>query len=294
MATLKLVKDHLYSRGAARFSDLIYLSIKDRKLDRRSVAHSRILGVYKGQVGSLKDVTWRTAGMCVVKKPSERLVTVGENGDVFTYVAGKGGDETVDPRPFELRGCNSIGGYAYACGMKRQAYRRAGEGRWIDMSAPAGDGKRICGFEAIGGFSEADIYAVGWEGEIWQNNKGKWIERSSPVNVILTGVCCASDKTVYACGQNGTLVKGRNAGWEALDQGDLEDDLWDICEFEKKVYAASMSALYELRGARLVPVNFGKDAPKSCYKLTQAEGVLWSVGQENLFSFDGNKWTRWD
>jgi hypothetical protein len=55
-----------------------------------------------------------------------------------------------------------------------------------------------------------------------------------------------------------------------------------------------MSYLYQLEDRELVPVDFGKDAPDSCYKLTAAEGVLWSVGQEDLFSYDGKTWTRWD
>ena len=55
-----------------------------------------------------------------------------------------------------------------------------------------------------------------------------------------------------------------------------------------------MSYLLRLKGRELLPVNFGKDDPGSCYKLTEAEGVMWSVGQENLFSYDGRRWTRWD
>jgi hypothetical protein len=294
MPAFDFSKKCLYSRGAARQHDIVYLSLKDRKLARRSVLHSRLIAIFSGKWAPLIDVEWATAGMCFVSKPHEKLVVVSPEGHVYTYIGGKATTESIRPKPFELRGCSAISGEAYACGMKRQVYRRVAEGRWVSIAAPVGDGKRVSGFEAIAGFSDADIYAVGWEGEIWQHQQNKWVERSSPVNVILTGVCCAEDKSVYVCGQDGTLLKGRNERWEVLDQPDLEDDLWDICWFGNKLYAASMSTLYELKGSRLVPVNFGKELPRSCYKLTAADGVLWSVGQESVFSFDGKKWTQWD
>jgi hypothetical protein len=39
-------------------------------------------------------------------------------------------------------------------------------------------------------------------------------------------------------------------------------------------------------------VDFGDDTPSTCHRLTSAEGVLWSVGAEDLFSFDGTTWQR--
>ena len=107
-------------------------------------------------------------------------------------------------------------------------------------------------------------------------------------------VVCAPNGVVYVCGQTGTLLAGRDEAWEVLPQDDLDDDFWDLCWFKDALYVASMSGLYRLRNHELIPVNFGKDAPDSCYKLTEAEGVMWSVGQEDLFSYDGKKWTRWD
>jgi hypothetical protein len=294
MTKFDFSKKSLYSRGAARLHDLLYLSMKDRQLSRRSVLHSRLIAIDAGEWAPLADVTWATAGMCVVKKPAEKLVVVSPKGDVYTYVGGQATTEAIKPEPFELRNCSAIGGQAYACGMKRQVYRRAAEDRWSSVGAPEGDGRKVTGFEAIAGFNQKDIYAVGWEGAIWQRRDENWLERASPVNVILTGVCCAPDKYVYVCGQNGTVLRGRDERWTVLEQEDLEDDFWDVCWFAGKLYVASMSSLYELKASKLLPVDFGKDVPKSCYKLTEAEGVLWSIGQESLYSFDGKKWTRWD
>src|SRR5688572_6301478 len=205
MAEFDFSKKSLYSRGAARRQDLIYLSLKDRKLDRQSVMHSRFIVLLGPEWSPLEDENWATAGMCVVKKPIEQMVAVSPHGDVLTIGSGKTTREKISPRPFDLRFCGAIAGYAYACGMRRQVYRRSGEDEWEAIHAPEGKKGELSGFEAIDGFDEKEIYAVGWEGEIWQLLKRKWTERSSPVNVILTGVECAPNGQVYICGQTGTL-----------------------------------------------------------------------------------------
>lgn len=291
---LGLSKDNLISRGAARFKDLVYLALQDKKLQKKGIAHTRLGSVDEGEIANVKDLAWRAAGICVVRKPAEKLVAVSGDGQVFTYVGGQEGSEKIRDA-FDLRACAAIDGYAYACGMNREVFRRAGEGKWTAMHAPAAEGDdEVAGFEAIDGFGADDIYAVGWEGELWHWQAGSWTQGPSPVNVVLSGVCCAGDGNVYACGQAGTLLRGRGQDWEVLETEGLMDDFWDLRWFMGRLYVASMSALYELQGDALVPVDFGRDAPDSCYKLTDAEGVLWSVGQQNICSFDGAAWRRWE
>lgn len=293
MPILGLTKANLISRGVARYSDLLYLALQDRKLFKRSVAHTRLAGIDASQVAAAMDLPWQAVGMCVVKKPSERLIVISGDGAVFTYVGGNEGTEQI-AGPRDLRACATIEGYAYACGMGRQVYCREREGMWPAMHAPAGTGDDVLGFEAIAGFSRRDLYAVGWQGEVWHFDGKKWSDSSSPVNVVLTGVSCADNGEVYACGQAGTLLRGRNGQWELIETDGLTDDFWDVRWFAGRLYVASMTALYELQGDELVVVDFGADAPDSCYKLTDAEGVLWSIGQENIFSFDGSAWQRWE
>jgi hypothetical protein len=292
--TLQMAKANLFSRAAARTAELVYVAMQDKKLHKKEVPHTRIGGIYKGAVGGAGDVDWRAAGMCFVRKPAEKLVAVSGDGKVFTYVGGQEGSEKIRDA-FDLRACAAIDGHAYACGMNREVFRRAGEGKWTAMHAPGADGDDdIAGFEAIDGFGADDLYAVGWEGEIWHWQSGAWTQGPSPVNVVLSGVCCAGDGNVYACGQSGTLLRGRGQDWDVLETDGLIDDFWDLRWFMGRLYVASMSALYELQGDVLVAVDFGPDAPDSCYKLTDAEGVLWSVGQQNICSFDGAAWRRWE
>jgi len=291
---LGLSKENLISRGAARFKDLVYLALQDKKLLKKDMAHTRLGSVDEGEVANVKDLTWRAAGICVARKPSEKLIVVSGDGQVFTYVGGQESGEKIRDA-FDLRACAAIDGYAYACGMNREVFRRGGEGKWTAMHAPAAEGDDdVAGFEAIDGFGADDIYAAGWEGEVWHWQGSAWAQAPSPVNVVLSGVCCAGDGNVYACGQAGTLLRGRGQDWEVLETEGLIDDFWDLRWFMDRLYVASMSALYELQGDVLVPVDFGRDAPDSCYKLTDAEGVLWSVGQQNICSFDGAAWRRWE
>jgi hypothetical protein len=177
--------------------------------------------------------------------------------------------------------------------MKRQVYKRHGEGAWKKMHAPAPKDGEPGGFEDLCGFSEDEIYAVGWQGEIWQWDGKAWTQRKSPTDVILTAACC-SDGVVYACGQDGTLVRGRHDKWERVDIAPVSWDLWDVCAFDGKVYLASMDELVMYDNGAIGPVDFGDDPPRTCGKLTHAKGVLWSVGTSDVLSFDGKAWTRID
>ncbi len=99
---------------------------------------------------------------------------------------------------------------------------------------------------------------------------------------------------VFACGQNGTLIVGRHATWNFVDLEDFSRDFWDAHWYGDKLYLATMQTLYTFTDSGLAEVDFGDDSPSTCYRLSSAEGVLWSVGSDDVFSFDGKQWTRVD
>lgn len=290
----QISQENFYISGAARFSYLIYLVIKDRGLADQDIEHSRFIAFQRDQLAHMADKNWSSIAICVAKKPVEKMIAIGEDGEVFTYVGGTSTDEVIQPQPVCLRGMGVVDGYPLACGMQRQVYKRIDENSWLAMHAPSPEQGANAGFEAISGFSESEIYAVGWDGEIWQWDNSKWMNRTSPTNFILTGVCCAGNGKVYICGQNGTLLGGRDDLWELIELEDILDDFWDVCWFKDRLYITTMTMIFEYSDAGLIPVNFGEDRPGTCYALTQAEGVLWSVGSNDVFSFDGSTWTRID
>jgi hypothetical protein len=285
-------KDITLWKAAARFKNLVYIAATMDDLVEQEVPHSTFVSMYNGQWHNAGDARWSTAAICVVRSPSERMVAVSEDGDVTTYVGGNLTSELIKPTPRTLTALTTINGRAYACGMHREVFVRTGEGQWQAISAPKPRPRERAGFEAIDGFSEDDIYSVGWRGEIWQRSNGQWIQHDSPVNVILTGVCCAGDGYVYACGQNGTLIKGRNDQWSVIDHEIPPEDFWDIHAFGDSVFVASFTGLCEIKNDVIELVDFGENEPATCHRLTSADGVLWSVGAEDVFSFDGITWQR--
>lgn len=284
-----------FIRGAARKHDLVYILSKGKALLGRDIAHTSAIGIYQGRWVDAEDTDWDSTAVAVAKKPSERLVFVGEDGDVCTYVGGTSTREGITPAPKLIRNARTVVGYVYACGMLRQVYKRVGEGEWQNISASSPKSGEKVGFEAIDGYSGNELYAVGWNGEIWEFNGAKWTNRPSPTNVILTAVCCAGDGVVYVAGQQGVMIKGRHDRWEIIEwENNVDVNIWDLCWFKKKLYVATITNLYTLEGNDLQEEDFGDLGAPTCYSLTQAEGVMWSIGKEDVLSFDGTTWRSYE
>ncbi|NKI95318.1 hypothetical protein [Rhizobacter sp. SG703] len=286
-------KSTVFGVGAARFGDLVYVIGRDRSLDQQHVEHSRLIGFDGGKFGHMGDRNWTATAIAIAKRPSERMVVVSEEGAVFTYAAGKHTEEQLTPTPSVIRSAGVVDGLVYACGMKRQVYRRDEEGRWTDISAPAPAPGTNAGFEAIGGFAATEVYAAGWAGEIWRWNGAAWTSLGSLTNYILTALC-TTDNDVVICGQGGSLLRGRGQQWDLVDLGDFAEDLWDVAWYKGQLYMSSMTDLFVLTDDGLQSVDFGADRPATFYRLTQAEGVLWSIGASDIFCFDGSAWKRID
>lgn len=284
-----------FIRGAARYHDLVYIISKGKALLDVDISHTSVIAVDQGQWADVVDTAWDSTALAVTRLPSEKLIVVGEDGDVVTYAGGAETREKISPKPVMIRNARRILDSVYACGMKRQVYKRLDEGAWVDISAQFPKADEEVGFESIDGFSDKEIYAVGWNGEIWEFDGAGWIHRGSPSNVILTSICCAPDGVVYAAGQQGVMIKGRHDVWESIDwEDEVDADIWDLCWFEDDLYIATIANLYKLRGSALLEVDFGVVFPPSCYSLTSAEGVLWSIGRDHVASFDGTDWEIYD
>jgi hypothetical protein len=293
----------LYSfiTGAIRRPDLGYLVLSN---DEAAKAHIAMAGIVQWKPTGWGDggtVNWRAAGVAMVRQPLEQLCLVGEFGQVLLVGSGDRHEEHVggvalkDRGP--LRGVRAIGQHVYCVGMDRQAYRRnsvAGTWSSFDNGLPPAAAGEVAGLEAIDGYSEADIYAVGWDGEIWQHDGLRWTQRDSPVNTVLVDVCCAGDGWVYACGRNGVLIKGRNDDWSLLDLDGFSDDLWSLASYAGQLYLATMDYVLTLGAGHLDVVGMGQDQAKTCYDLVVDQGVLWSIGAKDVLSFDGQAWTRID
>jgi hypothetical protein len=113
--------------------------------------------------------------------------------------------------------------------------------------------------------------------------------------MMLVAVCCAADGFVYAAGRRGLLLRGRHDRWEIVPQDVVQTDIWDLCSYRESLYLSTMDAVYRM-DRQLVPiaVQFGRDAPETCFRLAANRDVLCSVGAKDVMLFDGQAWTRID
>lgn len=292
-----LTDEFSFRTGAVRRRDLGYLIAENDDLSSKEVEHTAVFtwNAAKGWGGD--DLDWTVISACVCKLPKEQLVAIGGSGQFLVF--GKGeitegnirNNEKATGQRGPLRAVRDVCGRAYAVGLNHQVYRRDDSSQWtpIGLGTP-----KKGGFEAIHGFTENDMYAVGRKGEIWHYNGNIWSPINSPTNLILTGVCCADDGNVYCCGQSGILLRGREDQWEIIAQDETEADFWDIEWFDGRIYLSTIMFLYTLHGEALELVFFGEDLPSSCYHLSSADGVLWSIGSKDVMAFDGTSWTRID
>lgn len=288
--------------GSIREADLAYLVLSNDKASERKIPSAGIVQWEPDAWGDGGQVPWRVAGTAITRQPLEQLCAVGEFGEVLMLGCGDHHEERIgkgkkapkDRGP--LRGVRSIEGHVYCVGMDRQIYRREGANKWVsfDIGIDTRGSEDVVGFESIDGFSAADIYACGWDGEVWHFDGKSWGAKTSPVNSVLVDICCAGDGSVYACGRNGLLIKGRHDQWETVDVKGFSDDLWSLAWYKGKLYLASMEYVFVLGDKGLQAVDMGKDTARTCYDLTVGADKMWSIGAKDVMSFDGKKWTRID
>lgn len=198
-----------------------------------------------------------------------------------------------------LRDLQLIGGYPYAVGMSRQVYRRDGPGTWSRQDG-GGVAERgavaLCGFNSVHGLSEADIFAVGFNGEVWRRQNGIWNQEQQIVSCVLTRVVVVSDGLVYACGQQGTLLRFDGNAWTKLDHRATDKDLWGMAWFDDALYVSTDSAVFRLDADnQLFEVDMGRAIKPSCRHLHAHDGVLMSVGARDIMvTCDGQRWLRFD
>lgn len=240
----------------------------------------------------IREIEWTTSAISVLDRPAGSAIVIGDEGQC---VAIANNQETSQPifdgpnskdkrRPFRSVS-NTVAG-TYAVGMGGLIYRCNQNLNWTRVDRGIA---RKYNFEAIDGYSDDELYAVGWEGEIWHFDGKKWLRITSPTNVILTDVCCADDGFVYCCGQGGIVIKGRKDSWTVLEDLELEEDLWSVINYSKKVYLSSVHGIYTLEDDGLAPVMVD-EKDRTFYKLDSFDNYLLSVGKKDVMLFDGKLW----
>ncbi len=291
------LRDLVIRTAVVRRLDLGFIYACDPRKEEKEIPHA-ITFMWEAGKFDRGECNYNAHTACIIEHPEPGLVDASEPGyySVNTRNGMTSGDilEYSQPPPRKprlggIRSLSEIGGKAYAVGLRGMVYQLDGLRKWTRIDEGLPDSFNI---QAIHGFEISDTYAVGRHGELWHYNGKRWTKRELPTNKNLNTVKCAGNETVYLAGHDGILIRGRENIWEIIDHEETDDDIWDLEWFEGKLYVSTMDAVYRLKKEELEPVDFGKDPPKSCYQLSAAKGVMWSNGEYDIMSFDGNAWAR--
>lgn len=298
--SIKFLENRTVICGAVRNARLVYFAGTDDNVPK-DVEHTHFFGYAKETLGYACSSDFPTVSMTISETPIQKMISISPYGHVKLIGQGQIDDEIIyskDGSPEtrgHLRHIRTIGKLTFAVGMGRQVYRRDDRNHWscLDQSIRPAVGE-VKGFECMDGFKEDDLYAVGWDGEIWHYNGAQWSQEDSPTNQILTRVLCTPSGIVYASGRRGLILRGKEHQWEVVEQDTITDDIWDLAWYQGRLYLSTMRGVFTLDKEEFAPVDFGEDTPRSCYHLSAADGVLWSFGAKDLMAFDGITWSRID
>jgi hypothetical protein len=184
----------------------------------------------------------------------------------------------------------------YAAGMSRMVYRRSAAGQWTRVDTGVRvprNSPEVTGLLAIDGFSENDIYAVGFHGQIWRFDGVRWTSLDSPTNSKLECVRCTDTGEVFIAGSGGLILRGREDTWDIVEHDQTEETFWGLEYAFGAIYLSTAAGeIYHLVGNEVsrVEINVGKAI--GTRSLHYADGVLLSTGAHDLCLFDGQTWTR--
>ncbi len=272
----------------------VLLAAED-ELAEEDAAHTYIFQWSRNRDWQGMAVPWTAISVGALGTPNNLTIAIGDS----QFIAWGGGNkfegQILPPktRRGPCRAIKQIAGHLYTVGMGGLVYRCNNTvHNWVEVGIHI---PTEVNFESISGYSEEEIYAVGWKGEMWVYDGSAWSQINTPTNVILTNVCCAGDGYVYCCGQQGILIRGRKDSWRVIEQDATRQDFWDVHWFDNKLWISTITFLYNLDlddNDALNLVKFTDDIPSSCYHLTSSPGVLWSIGAKDVMAFDGKAWKR--
>lgn len=246
-----------------------------------------------------ESVGWPAIAMATIKPEGSirQVVAIGPNGDYWELEPASTQETVGKINDFlgNLRTLSIIEETIFACGMGRVVIQREDKGQWKSISPnPMKDDADIIGFEDIDGYSKAEMYAVGWGGEIWWFDNGTWRQMDSPTSANLTALCCAADQSVYIVGDNGIMLRGRQDSWSVIDT-DRKENLLDVAFYNGTIYVTTDFRILKLVDEKLInDTDFADpdDLPSTCLHLLPAADGLISLGTKDVFRRNQEPWKR--
>jgi photosystem II stability/assembly factor-like uncharacterized protein len=247
------------------------------------------------------DVETIVVSVCVVTKPYRTYFCLGQDGKVYGTISG-GGDffeqitdaGTGKGKYGYVTQIREIASDVYVCGDQGQVYKRSAGG-WahIDVGLLHKERRRHdISHNSIDGTAPDNIYVVGDYGRIFYYDAHKWQDISYETNLSLQRVKCVGSEEIFVCGEHGLLLQGNRNGWKVIGDPELDATIWDLEMFNNKLYLAVEDKLMAYDGIKISEVDTKLTPPIDAYHLSSRNGVLWSIGENDLAFFDGKKWVR--
>jgi len=270
--------------GALHARDEVLIVAGLARLDAENTAHSIVMRWSGALPWHGIALNWSSGSCCALAQPQRAFGMLGIDGE-FAFVQGDALSEH-DIDEDSMSAIAAVGRTMYAVGAVGRVLRSEDGRSWQRLTRAEDVNDDL--LEAVAAYTPDEIYAVGAEGAIVLLRPTTAERIDSPTNLVLSAVCRGPDDLVYACGQRGLILCGREHEWKVVEQDQTTEDFWDICTFQERIFLTSTHFLYELKDSTLETVTFEDYTPHTFCKLaTAADDVMLSVGQADAFLFDG-------
>jgi hypothetical protein len=254
---------------------------------------------------SYVDGNWGTSDLDYTGKSLASLVDpsrnyrawwiLGRNGETTEFIGANRHDEQIPNAGLGIVGgrgyveaLKNIAGQLYVCGYHRQVYTRKND-QWLSLADGILSTERGTGFLDIDGLAHDQIYAVGWKGEIYFYDGQRWHRDDSPTTAHLSSVRCLPDGEVWISAYRGLVMHGAFNRWTVLEDPGLSGNWYCLEVHEGEVYLAGDGVLAKVDGDKVVALNpIGR--PITTYRLHSRDGVLWSIGEDDLLVLENGMW----
>ena len=296
-----ITKDFVFQRGCVGNKDIQCFLTFNHDAATKEVPNGQLFILKNGKNWSFRDFSWIGVSLSLETDPVVQCYVLGRNGELLVGTSKgfheefiqSGGQSPLTRGP--LQDIQVINHTVYAVGMGRQVYKRVGQDHWVtlEVGIPAPPRDKIVGFNALAGWGESEMYAVGWTGEIWFYDGIKWALMDSPTNRILRDVVIGSEGTLYACGKGGIVLSGKHGNWGLIDyEGQLADWL-TMAWFKGLLYLGDGYSLYVLKGDKLEEISIPGESTLPIINLDSNTAMLLAIGGDCAFiTEDGNDWKR--
>lgn len=234
------------------------------------------------------------------------FVTLSAEGEVgfvgkqegFTEKIHEAGLHADDAKGYGyMRAIRQIGTDLFACGHSGQVYRRTSPGTWQHVDAglllPI-ESNDVLMLEDIRGTGPDRLFVAASNGLHFSDGKG-WHRLALPADEWLHAVLIEDADTVWACGRNGTLLKGNERqGFADLSRIEDNETFLSIARYGDRIYLGHDEGVSIFDGKKIdaVPVAL-KPKLRDGHLVEAVDGVLWSFGYSDIARFDGTSWKRY-